>query len=215
MKKIAEVVFLCLFLVGAGTAVTVSAQQNTDQFEFTSDRSDGIAGIRITRYNGPGGAVVIPREINRIPVRVIDGFSGKKIFSVTIPDSVISIQDGAFNGNLLTSVTIPNSVTSIGKHAFSGNLLTSVTIHNSVTSIGNYAFNENLLTSITIPNSVTSIGERAFGNNLITSITIGSNVKVNQSFSDQLKNNTFGSIYNGVAGTYTRPDVNSDTWTRR
>jgi hypothetical protein len=64
----------------------------------------------------------------------------------------------------LTSVTIPNSVTSIENHAFiycSG--LTSITIPNSVTNIGNNAFwGCTGLTSITIPNSVTSIGSSAF-----------------------------------------------------
>ena len=64
----------------------------------------------------------------------------------------------------MTSVTIPNSVTSIELGAFSGcSGLTSITIPNSVTSIGEVAFHGcSSLTSITIPNSVTSIGEKAF-----------------------------------------------------
>ena len=62
--------------------------------------------------------------------------------SITIPNSVTSIGDGAFYGcSGLTSITIPNSVTSIGESAFYGcSGLTSVTIPNSVTSIGDMAF---------------------------------------------------------------------------
>ena len=85
--------------------------------------------------------------------------------SVTIPNSVTSIGDGAFSGcSGLTSVTIPNSVTSIGGSAFSRcSGLTSVTLPNSLTSISNAAFSGcSGLTSITLPNSVTSIGDRAF-----------------------------------------------------
>ena len=64
----------------------------------------------------------------------------------------------------MTSVTIPNSVTSIGEGAFEHCTgLTSVTIPNSVTSIGYRAFrNCGSLTSVTIPNSVTEIDEEAF-----------------------------------------------------
>ena len=121
--------------------------------------------------------------------------------SVTIPDSVLSIGNGAFyntpltsvtignsvtsigadafyNNDALTSVTIPNSVTSIGASAFSdSNALTSVIIGNSVTEIGNYAFLDTALTSVTIPNSVLSIGSGAFeSNNLLASVTIGNSV---------------------------------------
>ncbi|MBO5844078.1 MAG: leucine-rich repeat domain-containing protein, partial [Bacteroidales bacterium] len=81
----------------------------------------------------------------------------------------------AFSGcSSLTSITIPNSVTSIERGAFSGcRSLTSVTIPNSVTSIRTSAFyNCSSLTSITIPNSVTSIGSSAFyGCDGLTSVT--------------------------------------------
>ena len=68
------------------------------------------------------------------------------------------------NGEEVKDLVIPNSVTSIERGAFGGcSGLTSVTIPNSVTSIGDYAFYDcSGLTSVTIPNSVTSIGERAF-----------------------------------------------------
>ena len=67
---------------------------------------------------------------------------GKTATEFVIPDSVVSIGDGAFAWcDNLTSVIIGNSVTSIGYGAFyKCNSLTSVTIGNSVTSIGVVAF---------------------------------------------------------------------------
>jgi hypothetical protein len=82
----------------------------------------------------------------------------------TIPDSVISIGDGAFgNSDFLTHVTIPNGVAFIGNSAFFATQLPSLTIPNSVTSIGDYAFeNCSLLTSLTIGTGLSSIGDYAF-----------------------------------------------------
>lgn len=63
-------------------------------------------------------------------------------------------------------VTIPNSVVSIGNGAFSKcYIMASVTIPNSVTEIGDEAFCEStILTSVTIPDCVTKIGDKAFCN---------------------------------------------------
>lgn len=171
------------------------------QFNYTIDNGT----ITITGYTGPDGAVVIPATIDGYPVTSIgdSAFYASGLSSVTIPNSVttiensafsscksmtnvtigsgvISIGDYAFSGaSHLTSITIPNSVATIGDGAFiSCYSLTSVTIGNGVTSIGRYAFSSDEgLTSVTIPNSVTSIGDGALSDCTgLTSVTIGNGV---------------------------------------
>jgi len=122
--------------------------------------------------------LVIPATLGRYPVRSIGyaAFYNNLLTTVTIPNSVTSIDREAFNGNLLTTVTIPNSVKSIGYAAFYYNLLATVVIPNSVTSIDREAFRGNLLTTVTIPNSVKNIGAYAFKDNHLTTVTIGKSV---------------------------------------
>ena len=143
----------------------------------------------VSGYDGAGfkGVAKIASGItykgNTYEVLIIGyyAFSGcKSLTSVTISNSVTSIEEYAFSGcSGLTSITIPNSVTSIGSYEFSGcKSLSSVTIPNSMTSIGGSAFAGCTgLTSVTIPNSVTSIGGSAFaGCTGLTSVTIPNSV---------------------------------------
>ncbi len=87
-------------------------------------RSDGTA-ITITGTEPKAtGELIIPATIDGLPVTAI-GFGAfwgcNQITSVTIPGSVISINDWAFRDCTgLTSVTIPNSIDSIGVYAFEG-----------------------------------------------------------------------------------------------
>jgi hypothetical protein len=112
-------------------------------------------------------------------------------------------------------------VTRIGDDVFfqeyewTGKNIINVSIPKTVTSIGDDTFRANRLTSVTIPNSVTVIGYSAFSFNQLTSITIGANVSLHRrgSFDEG-----FDEAYNNngkQAGTYTRPNTNSTTWTRK
>ncbi|MDA7676750.1 leucine-rich repeat protein, partial [bacterium] len=105
-------------------------------------------------------------------------FSGTPLESITIGESVDFIGGSAFSGNKFKSVNIPDSVTFIGSSAFYGTPIESVTIGNSVTSIGSFAFSKTSLISVVIPDSVVSIGDSAFaGGTPLESVTIGSSVK--------------------------------------
>ena len=112
---------------------------------------------------GAFAAYTIPNSVTSIDDGAFCECTSLK--SVTIPDGVTSIGVDAFGGCAsLISMTIPDSVTSIGDDAFAGcRSLTSVTIPNSVTSIGDNTFDQcTSLTSVAIPGSVTSIGRYTF-----------------------------------------------------
>jgi len=95
-----------------------------------------------------------------------------------IPDSVVSIGERSFYGSKITSIEIPNSVTSIEKGAFSQcTSLTSLVIGSNVTRIEYEAFYHCAITSVTIPDPVNTIGDRAFIDcSNLTSVIIGSGV---------------------------------------
>jgi len=103
-------------------------------------------------------------------------FQGEGIGSVTIPDTVTTIDYQAFDHNNLTELTIPDSITYIAWDAFSSNALTHVTIPDSVITIGPSAFGSNRLAEVTIPDSVATVASQAFEHNLLTEVTIPDSV---------------------------------------
>jgi len=138
--------------------------------------------ISITGFKGTS-TVIIPDDIYGYPVTVIadNTFKNKRLTTVTISNSVISIGNEAFRNNQITNLIIGNSVTNIGNNAFDENQLTRLIIPNSVTIIGNNAFCCNQLNNLTIGNSVTKIGNAAFaggniGKGQLTSIFLPNSV---------------------------------------
>lgn len=98
-----------------------------------------MEGTTLVRYNGSDTIVTVPEGVEHIGSRA---FSEKKVTSVTLPGSLISIGDSAFSYcQKLREITIPEGCTSIGASAFYGNwALTKAVVPDSVVSIGDAAF---------------------------------------------------------------------------
>lgn len=160
-------------------------QESTPLSEF--EIKDGV----LIKYTGDASHVVIPDCVTKIGKQA---FENKKLISATIPDSVISIGEGAFycceelENIYITDIAAWCKISEIynlmlygssNKKLYLNNeLLTDLVIPDSVLSIGDSAFYRcSSLTSVTIPDSVTSIGECAFqGCKDLRSVTIPDSV---------------------------------------
>lgn len=108
-------------------------------------------------------SVTIPDSVNTLDDSAFANCT--ELTSVTIPSNVIYLKNGVFKGcTALTHVTIPGSVTDMGTWTFwDCTALASVTIPDSVTKIGQYTFNGcTALAHVDIPNSVTEMETNAF-----------------------------------------------------
>ena len=135
-----------------------SVGYNENGFTYYIDFYDSTA--RIVDYNGTSTDLVIPSTLG-----------GSK---------VVCIGSSAFKNNTnLTSVTIPDTVTTIENSAFSGcSNIKKLTLGKNVSEIGMHAFQSNIgLTTLTIPDSVTFIDTGAFGGcSKLREISIGKSV---------------------------------------
>ena len=163
---------------------TVEVTYKGDSYDSYSNEYTGTVSIpESVTYNGT------TYSVTSIECRAFHRCSG--LTSITIPNSVTSIEYDAFSGTAWynnqpngvvyagkvlyeykgampenTSIVINDGTLGIADRAFNGcTELTSITIPNSVKSIGGYAFYDCTgLTSVTIGNGVTSIGNGAFYN---------------------------------------------------
>lgn len=120
----------------------------------------------------PSGELSIPSTIvgdgnMEVKVsRILDDafYSALELSSISIPQSVYSIERRVFSWSGLKSITIPNSVVSIGNNVFLRcDNLTDITLSESLQRIPWSAFEgDKKLISIIIPNSVKHIGALAF-----------------------------------------------------
>ena len=124
-----------------------------------------------------------------VEVNVQDGVvTGVAPFSVTIPEGVTTIGEGAFaNCTSLESIILPEGVTTIEESAFEGcNSLESITLPEGVTTIGEGAFSScTSLESITLNSNLLSFSLSVFGdsanNTPVQTITIPQGWKPSES----------------------------------
>ena len=196
---------LFVFAVCLMAAITTASAQTPPYNEIWYTTTDGRTisfnddNLFSNSYNNGRGVLKFRDSVISIGYRVF--WNCSSLTSITIPESVTEIKDGAFSGcsslpvidniryadtylieavdKSLTSYSIKEGTRFIGSWAFARcSNLKSITTPNSVTSIGESAFRGcSSLTSITIPNSVTSIEKWTFdGCSSLTSITIPNSV---------------------------------------
>jgi len=133
-------------------------------------------GVTLTEYTAAkGGDILIPAEIDGLPVTRIEGTSPTFFYerspqssklhvtSVVIPDTVTYINNFTKDYLDLKEITLPKNLKIIDKSAFRGSGVTSIVIPEGVTDIGDYAFASCVyLTSLTLPKSLERIGTYAF-----------------------------------------------------
>ena len=133
MKRLLILVLSLLMLVLWIPALAESTDWNYD------------ANYAILRgYDGAGGDVVVPEEIDGFTVDVIgvSVFKGDTITSLTLPETVLELRSGAVAScENLASVTLPQSLAVINRmNFFSCNALSEVTIPAGVRYIGDGSF---------------------------------------------------------------------------
>ena len=174
----------------------VCGYERAEELEYVLS-NDGTYYIVVGIGTWIDNDVVIPAEYKKLPVKSIaeNAFSNSTFTSIVIPDSVTTIEMGAFFAcESLTSITIPTAEwINDGNNTYFGyifgspsydvnedvipkSLKTVIISHGK--SIGDFAFfGCSSLTSIDIPDSVSAIGDGAFsGCSSLTSIDIPDSV---------------------------------------
>ena len=158
------------------------SEDERQTFVFT-ELEDGTYSVASTDYDSLPADLVIPSEYEGKPVTVIAdyGFSGAKITSLTIPDSVHTIGRCAFSHcKNLVKLELGDGVTSTGNNSFSYcEKLKDITFGSSLEIIGEFAFEEcHSITEVIIPEGVVTVDGYAFYNcTSIKNIKISSSVE--------------------------------------
>jgi hypothetical protein len=135
--------------------------------DFSYNLSGDGQGIKIIRYTGTGGSVVIPSNIEDLPVVEIGprAFTGQvsrrqAITSIVVPSSVKEIGMNAFSYlENLTTITLPDGLKAIRNNTFSAcKSLRKVNLPPSLEAIYGQAFSGcSELVELDIPESLESI----------------------------------------------------------
>lgn len=178
----------CLCLI----AVMTNAARVVDGINYEFDRDNMLAYVVAADDSSPySGKIVIPDKVkvgnNEFTVVGINNsaFSNSKITSISLPNTIIEIQDYAFyECDGLTVAYLPDGIKTIGKKAFAWceNIVDISLPNNSEVVVGSEAFRGlKSLRALTIPDSWTHVGDDThqdiFRQCGFTQLTIGKNVR--------------------------------------
>ena len=156
----------CLILTGALTGCSNEDDSLNEQELAFVPLDDGTYAVSV------GNAtelehIKVPKSYKKKAVTkiAVDGFSKcKKLISVDLPDSLITIGDNAFKEcSSLNNVKFGKKVNEIGKWAFAYcSSLETINLADSVSKIDDAAFYNSGLKSITLPNNLNYVGREVF-----------------------------------------------------
>jgi len=162
-----------LILIGLLPVVALAknemADMPADAVEAEFQVEDDQTGVRIVKYLGSGGEVIVPSTLDGKAVISIGDFAFShciSLKSIVLPDSILAIGSDAFWGCTgMKNISLPQKLETIGPNAFwECSALESIIIPDTVKSIGYGAFARcDMLTSMSIPEQVTAIDNYTFG----------------------------------------------------
>ena len=181
-------------VMSAAPVVVAATVLDNPASDFTYQLWNGE--IALNSYHGPGGEVRIPATIEGLAVTRIGGWlfpNRGDVTAVILPPTVSVISSYAFTGTGITSITLPASVVSVEQSFKGADRLQNIYVDPAnplFTSIDGVLFRTNMpfLTlweypagwagAYTVPNSVTDIGYHAFAySNKLTNVTLAPTVE--------------------------------------
>lgn len=125
--------------------------------------------IKLTSYEASSDEVLIPSQINGVPVKIIGSqlFKNASLTNIILPSTLSTIADSAFEGcTNLQSIYISPGVTHIGGNAFTRcEKLKTVTLPTGLTNVSWAMFSHcSALDNLILPSGLTKIDGFAFRN---------------------------------------------------
>ncbi|MGI5083621.1 leucine-rich repeat domain-containing protein [Treponema putidum] len=170
MKKTA-IIFLCVLLVSVNIFTEEKkTSSNQEKYfamakvpplsDFEYELTEDMEGVKITKYRGEALHVLIPNEIEGLPVTELADYSfssRKKLETIIIPDTVKKVGRYVFNFcDKLKNISLSKTITSIAEGMFSScESLEEFIIPDHITNIERSAFSQSGLKSIYLPDRIT------------------------------------------------------------
>ena len=123
-----------------------------------------------------GDSISVPASYRGLPVKRVGPYAyadGYAVNDIVLPEMLEEIGDSAFryvNGPI--SVTIPDSVVSIEAYAFAAGTVAEVKFGSGLREIGEHAFDRCRLVSLILPEGVTDVAPNAFDDNRYLSVVL-------------------------------------------
>jgi len=160
-------------------------------------------------------SIILPAGLNTLGDFALANLTG--ITQLDLSSGTIrTIGDYAFSNCNLEKIVLPLHLEEIGSFSFFNNQkLRSITIPDSVTKIGEWAFNSTGLKVLEIGNGVAYVGREAFYTTALTSVSFAGIIAEFEGSIFTFPGDLQEKYLEGGIGTYTRPNVNTYTWSKK